>query len=58
VVDINDAIKVLTDGPLQLFVGTRPALALVAARRNVARSRLGEAQVDLDRARSLIVATP
>jgi hypothetical protein len=58
VVDINDAIKVLTDGPLQLFVGTRPALALVAARRNVARGRFGEAQVDLDRARSLIVATP
>lgn len=55
VIDIRDAIRVLTTGPLQLFTGPRPTVPLLAAVTNMARGRIPQATVDLDRARSLIV---
>ena len=57
-VDINDAIKVLTRGPIKLFASTQPPASLLAALVNIARGRLAQATVDLDRARGLIVGVP
>jgi hypothetical protein len=58
VVDITDAIKVLTRGPVNLFASTQPTAALLAATLNIARGQLAQATVDLDRARSLMVGVP
>ena len=57
-VDINDAIRVLTRGPVTLFASTRPTASLLAALDNIARGRLAQATVDLNRARSLMVGAP
>ena len=51
--DINDAIKVLTQGPIRLFAAT--VRLLVAANVDIARGRLTSAQMDLAQARSLMV---
>jgi cytochrome c peroxidase len=58
VVDINDAIRVLTGGPVKLFASTQPTASLLAALDNIARGRLAQATVDLNRARSLMVGAP
>ena len=56
--DINDAIKVLSRGPIRLYASTQPTLSLVAAIANIARGRLPQAQVDLERAHSLMAVAP
>jgi cytochrome c peroxidase len=58
VVDINDAIEVLTRGPIKLFASSQPTESLLAARVNIGRGRLAQATVDLDRARGLMVGAP
>ena len=45
-------------GNTELFASTRPATSLLAANANIARGRLAQATVDLDRARGLIVGVP
>jgi hypothetical protein len=52
--DINDAIMVLTRGPVRLFSGTRPELVLARANLNIARGRLTQAKADLASAAGLI----
>jgi len=55
VVDINDAARVLSNGPLRLFVGASPVPWLRAAVLNIGRGRISEALVNLTTARGLIV---
>jgi hypothetical protein len=56
VVDINDAARVLSNGPLRPSAGAVPWLRTAVV--NIARSRIAQAQGNLVTARSLIVSSP